>query len=146
MFGNFMKKNFTIRLEESEIIKLEKFAKTRKITPGEMGREIISSFLNNQEKIDSVVRETHEEVLQLESMISVQTSWMAEVFSTMLGRSYKPFKELTEEEKKVYSNRKAQFIRQIKQLLSNEVATFSEKESIWGTVSISDIEEKRIKG
>lgn len=84
-----MTKTITVRLDENELESLKKRAKSEGIPPSSLAKRILSENLSDIVRTDILIRSIQEEILVVESMISMVYAFDKEVFATLLGRTDK---------------------------------------------------------
>lgn len=118
-------KIITVRVDEDMYEAIKKKAEMSNSALSEYVYKLIESSLEGVDRTDLIVRNIHEEVLQLEDMLTLMQGYNSEVFATLLARTTKPLntdqkKELQDSRKKAVDGLQGYFDKVSEKVLSGE--------------------------
>ena len=96
--GKSREKIITARIDEEMYEALRKKAENSNITLSEYLYNLIESSLEEASRIDLLIRNMHEEILQIQDMLTLMQGVNSEVYATLLARTSKPLDVLQRKE------------------------------------------------
>lgn len=122
-------KALSTRISEDLFAKLKIYAERKKMSISEAIADIIAEGLEGEDRIDLLVRNIHEEVLQLQDMLTLAYGFSYEVFVTLLARTYRP---LDAEQKKAMKEFRKKARKGTDEYLQRVTEKILNGENIWG--------------
>ena len=122
-------KIITVRVDEEMYDAVKKKAANSNMTLSAYVYKLVESSLEGVDRTDLLIRNIHEEVLQLEDMLTLMQGYNSEVFATLLARTTKPLnadqkKELQDNRKKAVDGMQGYFNKVSEKIVAGE--------NIWG--------------
>ena len=87
--GKSRDKIITVRVDEDMYEKIKKYASNSNLALSEYVYKIIESSFDESDRTDLLIKSIHEEILQMEDMITLMQGFNFEVFATLLARTSK---------------------------------------------------------
>ena len=87
--GKSRDKIITVRVDEDMYEKIKKYASNSNLALSEYVYKIIESSFDESDRTDLLIKNIHEEILQMEDMITLMQGFNFEVFATLLARTSK---------------------------------------------------------
>ena len=122
-------KIITVRVDEEMYEAVKKKAASSNMPLSAYVYKLIESSLEEVDRTDLLIRNIHEEVLQLEDMFTLMQGYNSEVFATLLARTTKPLnadqrRELQDNRKKAVDGLQGYFDKVSEKIIAGEY--------IWG--------------
>ena len=122
-------KIITVRVDEERYEAIKKKAESSNMPLSGYVYKLIESSLAGVDRTDLLIRNIHEEVLQLEDMFTLMQGYNSEVFATLLARTTKPLnadqrRELQDNRKKAVDGLQGYFDKVSEKIIAGE--------NIWG--------------
>lgn len=134
-----MNEVITIKIEKKQKEDLMKIAKKKGFSLSKYVRELLLDNLENQQRIDLLVRNMYDEVIQLQGMLTILLGFEKKVFATLLGRT-EP-ENLTVPDLAKAKAKREKALNLLEQYLTSVSENVMEGENIWGTIMTLDQED-----
>ena len=127
--SNSREKIITVRVNTDMYNEAKKRAATAGLALSEYVCQLMADAFSNNNRLDLLIRNVHEEVLQLEDMMTLMQGYNAEVFATLLARTSKTLSEeqkneLRENRRKAVEGLQGYMVRASDKIISGE--------NVWG--------------
>lgn len=128
-----MAKNYLgVKMSPEMRKELETIAKSKEITISELVRNICTEYITSQKTEAQLITEMHNEIIQIEGMLSLMHGFNKQIYATILGRTAKEIK--SEEEKEIAKRNKTAAKAAIETMLSNAATQIMDGENVWGNI------------
>ena len=134
------KEAVTIKLDPEIKKKLEERAIRLGQTVSSCASEIIREALQGEAKLNDLVRNIHNECIQIEGMLSIMQGYNTKVYQTILGRTTPEISSEAARLKATDNKKRAALA--LREMLSGAASDVIDGENVWGEVNKDNIGEK----
>ena len=127
--SNSREKIITVRVNRDMYNEAKKRAATAGLALSEYVCQLMADAFSNNNRFDLLIRNVHEEVLQLEDMMTLMQGYNAEVYATLLARTSKA---LTEEQKNELRENRKKAVEGLQGYMVKASDKIISGENIWG--------------
>lgn len=127
--SNSREKIITVRVNSDMYNEAKKRAATAGLALSEYVCQLMADAFSNNNRLDLLIRNVHEEVLQLEDMMTLMQGYNAEVFATLLARTSKA---LTEEQRSELMENREKAIEGLQGYMVMASDKIISGENVWG--------------
>jgi len=124
-------KNTGVRLEDTTREELKKRAMREGKTISTYAAELITQALSNQQRIDLMVANIHEDCLQFESMLSIMQGYSKVIHSILLGRTEPP-KFANADELAITKEKRRRAEKMVNDIQSQTISSLLDGDDFWG--------------
>lgn len=128
----------SIKLDSEFKARLQKNADNEGISLGEYVRNLLKEHLEGNVRMDLLLQEMQENIVQLSGMLSIMQAYNTSVYAVLMGRTNPTFKSPEEKKEAVRIRDKAK--EDLKFLLSVASKEVVSGENVWGTVKVEENE------
>ena len=132
-------KIITVRVDEEMYEAVKKKASNSNMPLSEYVYKLIESSLEGVDRTDLLIRNIHEEVLQLEDMFTLMQDFNSEVFATLLARTSR---QLNPEEKQELQKQRSKAIVGLNQYIEKVSDRLASEDNIWKGMSETQSAER----
>lgn len=126
----------SIKLDSEFKARLQKNADNEGISLGEYVRSLLKEHLEGNVRMDLLLQEMQENIVQLSGMLSIMQAYNTSVYAVLMGRTNPTFKSPEEKKEAVRIRDKAK--EDLKLLLSTASKDVISGENVWGTVKVDE--------
>lgn len=128
----------SIKLDSEFKARLQKNADNEGISLGEYVRNLLKEHLEGNVRMDLLLQEMQENIVQLSGMLSIMQAYNTSVYAVLMGRTNPTFKSPEEKKEAIRIRDKAK--EDLKFLLSVASKEVVSGENVWGTVKVEENE------
>lgn len=122
-----------VRLPPELRAELNRIAAGKNVSVSTLVRDILADYIGSTKSMNQLVREIHDEVIQLEGMLSIMHDFDQQVYATILGRTTPKLESEADKERAKKDKQKAQIA--MKDMQTKAISHVLDGENVWGEAS-----------